>query len=65
MAELSINQLIKIIIGVLVFVAVVLGVYMFFKNNIIAFFENIISSENSSETANSFLGLIKSYFSLI
>jgi hypothetical protein len=39
MAELTINQLIKIIIGVLVFVVVVLGVYYFFKNNVIDFFK--------------------------
>ena len=32
MAELTINQLIKIIIGVSVFVVVTLGFYFFFKN---------------------------------
>jgi len=58
MAELSISQLIKIIIGVLVFVAVVLGVYMFFKNNIISFFENVFA-DNSSSTSNVILNLIK------
>ena len=63
MAELSISQLIKIIIGVLVFVAVVVGVYMFFKNNINAFFENVFSGKN--ETTNAILGLIKSSFNLI
>ena len=41
MSELTIEQLIKIIIGVLVVVAVVLGVYMLFKNNVIDFFKNI------------------------
>lgn len=35
------EQLIKIILGVLVFVAVVLGVYLAFKNNIIDFFKNL------------------------
>jgi len=58
MAELSISQLIKIIIGVLVFVAVVLGVYTFFKNNINAFFENIFT--NSSNTTNIILSFTKS-----
>lgn len=37
MAELAIGQLIKIILGVLVFVAVVGGVYLFFKNNVFEF----------------------------
>jgi len=38
MAELTINNLIKIIIGILVFVIVVYGVYFFFKNYVIDFF---------------------------
>ena len=58
MAELSISQLIKIIIGVLVFVTVVIGVYAFFKNNIINFFENIFSN-NSSGTGKILLNLVK------
>ncbi|MDP3987006.1 MAG: hypothetical protein Q8P81_02155 [Nanoarchaeota archaeon] len=36
--ELTIENLIKIIIGVLVFVVVVTGVYFFFKNYVIDFF---------------------------
>lgn len=43
MAELTINQLIKIIIGVFVVVAVVGGLYLFFKNYVIDFFKNIPS----------------------
>ena len=39
MSELTIEQLIKIIIGVLVFVAVVIGVFLFFKNQVISFFK--------------------------
>jgi hypothetical protein len=39
--ELTINNLIKIIIGILVFVAVILGVSLFFKDNIFSFFKNL------------------------
>ena len=39
MSELTIEQLIKIILGVLVFVAVVIGVYLFFKTQVISFFK--------------------------
>ncbi len=35
------EQLIKIILGILVFVAVIAGVYLFFKNYIIDFFNNL------------------------
>jgi len=62
MAELSISQLIKIIIGVMVFVVVVVGVYMFFKNNINSFFENIFADNSSSNISNIVLNLIKSSF---
>lgn len=41
MAELTINQLIKIIIGIIVVVVVVAGIYLFFKNYIINFFKNM------------------------
>jgi hypothetical protein len=41
MAELTINQLIKLILGVLVFVAVVLGVYFIFKDKVFSFFEGV------------------------
>jgi len=52
---LTIEQLIKIIIGVLVFVAVVLGIYLFFKNYVIDFFRNL----GGNETAKIALSLIK------
>lgn len=39
--ELTIENLIKIIIGVLVFVVVVLGIYFFFRDYVIDFFKNI------------------------
>ncbi|MBI2044955.1 hypothetical protein HYT23_02770 [Candidatus Pacearchaeota archaeon] len=41
MSELTIGQLIKIIIGVLVFAVVVLGLYFFFKNYILDFFNGL------------------------
>lgn len=41
MAQLTVENLIKIIIGVLVFVAVVVGLYLFFKNYVIDFFKNV------------------------
>ena len=44
MAELTISTLIKIILGLIVVVAVVLGLYFIFKNQIIDFFKNIFSS---------------------
>ena len=52
---ISIEQLIKIILGVLVFVAVVLGIYLFFKNNIFDFFKNL----GGNEAAGVVLALIK------
>ena len=52
---LTIEQLIKIILGILVFVAVVLGVYLFFKNYVIDFFKNL----GGNETSGTILFLIK------
>ncbi len=46
MVELAISQLIKIIIGVLVFVAVVIGVYFFFKGQVIDFFRGFASNSS-------------------
>ena len=58
--ELTINNLIKIILAVLVIAAVVYGLYYFFSHSVIDFFKNIGSS--GSETATSgtklILGLI-------
>ena len=55
MAELTIENLIKIIIGILVFVAVVVGLYFFFKNYVIDFFSNI----GPNKPANILLGILK------
>lgn len=41
MAELTVNQLIKLILGVLVFVAVVVGIYFVFKDKVFGFFETL------------------------
>jgi hypothetical protein len=41
MAELTVNQLIKLILGILVFVAVVLGAYFIFKDKVFGFFESV------------------------
>ncbi|MFC1710549.1 hypothetical protein ACFLZJ_00085 [Nanoarchaeota archaeon] len=43
--ELTINNLVKIIIGIFVVVVVVLGIYFIFKEKIIDFFQNIPSGE--------------------
>lgn len=53
--ELTIENLIKIIIGVLVFVAVVVGIYFFFKDYVIDFFKNF----GGNETAEIVLALLK------
>jgi len=45
MAELTISQLIKIIIGIFVVVVVVGGVYFFFKDSVIDFFKNLPSGK--------------------
>lgn len=46
MAELSTSTLIKIILGLVVVVAVIFGLYLAFKNSIIDFFKNFIPSGN-------------------
>ena len=43
--ELAIGQLIKIIMGVLVFVVVIGGVYLLFKNYVIDFIKNMLPGE--------------------
>ena len=53
--ELTIQNLIKIIIGVLVFVIVVLGISLFFKDSIIDFIKNI----GGNQTAEIIISLIK------
>jgi hypothetical protein len=39
MAELTINQIIKIMLGVLIFVIIVMGAYFAFKDYIIPYFK--------------------------
>jgi len=51
--ELTIGTLIKIIIGVLVFIVVIIGVYFFFRNYVIEFFKE------GNQTAGIILSLIK------
>jgi len=51
--ELTLENLIKIIIGVLVFVVVVLGIYLFFRIYVIEFFRG------GNVTAELILALIK------
>jgi len=41
MSELTINQIIKVIIAVFVIVVVVLGVYLGFRHYIIPYFKNL------------------------
>jgi hypothetical protein len=55
MAELAIGQLIKIILGVFVVIAVIIGLYMFFKNSVLGFFQNLPGG-NSTKI---FLSMIK------
>lgn len=45
MAELTVNQLIKIAIGVAVVVAVVTGLSLFFKEKVFGFFEGLPTGE--------------------
>lgn len=54
--ELTIGQLIKIILGVLVIGVVIWGLYLFFTNYVIDFFENVPAG---NETADVVLGLLK------
>ncbi len=47
MAELTVSNLIKIILGILIFVVVVGGVYFFFKENVIDFFKGIFETNST------------------
>jgi hypothetical protein len=54
--ELTIENLIKIIIGVLVVVAVAYGIYYFFANNVLDSFKNIgIGDNNTASNTVKFL----------
>jgi len=52
---LEIEQLIKIILGILVVIAVVVGVYLLFKNNVFDFFKGI----STGKQPEIFLALLK------
>ncbi len=41
MSELTVEQIIKIIVGVLVVVAVIGGLYLFFKESVVGFFKSL------------------------
>ena len=45
--ELTIENIIKMVIGVLVFVLVVFGIYFFFKENVIGFFDNLVPDKEA------------------
>jgi hypothetical protein len=55
MPELEISQTIKIIIGIAVIIVVVGGIYLFFKESVLAFFKNLFSAGG----ANFVLALLK------
>lgn len=46
MSELTINQLIKLILGILVVVAVIAGAYFFFKDRLGGFFGSLPTTAN-------------------
>ena len=48
--ELTIGQLIKLIIGVFVFVLVVIGIYLFFRDTVIDFFKNLGGNKTLGDT---------------
>ena len=56
MSELTLNQIIKIIIGIFVFVAVITGVYLLFKNRIFEFFKNLPTGNTISLFWRNFYG---------
>ena len=47
MAQLTTGQLIKIILGIVVVVVVVGGLYLFFKNYVIDFFKNMLGGNDT------------------
>ncbi|MEK6913515.1 MAG: hypothetical protein AABW47_02485 [Nanoarchaeota archaeon] len=55
MSALTIEQIIKIILGLIVVVAVVVGLYLVFKNNFFDFFKGI----SVGDPAKLFIGLIR------
>jgi hypothetical protein len=55
MTQLTTEKLVKIILGIFVFVVVAGGIYFFFRNYVNEFFKNMLGGE---ETVNLFLSLI-------
>lgn len=55
MSELTVDQLIKIILGIFVVIVVIIGIYMLFKNYVIDFFKNI----GGNSTGGVILSLLK------
>ncbi len=47
MSEITMSQLIKIIIGIFVVVAVLVGLGLIFKDKILSFFKNLPGSESA------------------
>lgn len=56
--ELSIGYVIKIILGILVIIAIVGGVYLIFKEKLIDFFKNLPGG-SVADTTKIFLGMLK------
>ncbi len=54
MSELTVSQLIKIILGMVVVVVVILALYFIFKEKILSFFKNL-----PGESPTLFLSLLK------
>ena len=54
MAELTIGQLIKFLIGAFVVIVVIVGLVLIFKDKILSFFKNL----PGSEPAEVFIGLL-------
>ena len=58
MAELSISYTVKVILGLLVIIAVVGGIYLIFKERVLDFFKNLPGT-NVTNTTKILLSLIK------
>ena len=56
MSEMSVNQLIKLIIGAVVIIAVLIGAYFIFKDKIFGFFDTISINDSLPKL---FLGICK------
>ena len=48
MAQLAVGQLIKLALGIFVVIAVIVGIYMFFRTSVIGFFKGLPGA-NASE----------------